>query len=230
MPPWDFRVDGVTEISADIHKYGYAPKGASVVLHRDPDWFEHQVFLYDQWPSGLYGSPGVAGARSAAPIATAWAVLRHLGWEGYVAIMRDVMATTVCVRDAIASLPPLALVGDPIGPVLACTSSDPDAVDIGGVGDAMDDRGWHLNRLVDSARLAPHALACARPGRRHPRGGPRRLRGSPRAGALDRRSLLVNGGPRRRRDGGVQAAGWARSRTVPSVRASSCLSCSPYQP
>jgi sphinganine-1-phosphate aldolase len=62
--------------------------------------------------------------------------------------MRDVMATTVRVRDAIASLPPLAVVGDPIGPVLACTSSDPDAVDIGGVGDAMDERGWHLNRLV----------------------------------------------------------------------------------
>src|SRR5204862_7882132 len=50
VPPWDFRVEGVTEISADIHKYGYAPKGASVILHRDPDWFAHQVFLYDQWP------------------------------------------------------------------------------------------------------------------------------------------------------------------------------------
>jgi sphinganine-1-phosphate aldolase len=153
VPPWDFRVDGVTEISADIHKYGYAPKGASAILHREPDWVEHQVFLYDQWPSGLYGSPGVAGARSAAPIATAWAVLRHLGWDGYVEIMRDVMASTARVRSAITSLPPLALIGDPIGPVLACTSSDPDAVDIGGVGDAMDDRGWHLNRLVDPPGL-----------------------------------------------------------------------------
>jgi len=153
VPPWDFRVDGVTEISADIHKYGYAPKGASVILHRDPDWFEHQVFLYDQWPSGLYGSPGVAGARSAAPIATAWAVLRHLGWEGYVDIMREVMATTAQVRTAITELPPLAVVGDPIGPVLACTSTDAAAVDVGGVGDAMDDRGWHLNRLVDPSGL-----------------------------------------------------------------------------
>jgi len=153
VPPWDFRVDGVTEISADIHKYGYAPKGASVILHRDPDWFAHQVFLYDQWPSGMYGSPGVAGARSAAPIATAWAVLRHLGWDGYVDIMREVMATTAQVRTAISELPPLAVIGDPIGPVLACTSNDPDTVDIGGVGDAMDDRGWHLNRLVDPPGL-----------------------------------------------------------------------------
>jgi glutamate/tyrosine decarboxylase-like PLP-dependent enzyme len=153
VPPWDFRVEGVTEISADIHKYGYAPKGASVILHRDPDWFEHQVFVYDQWPSGLYGSPGVAGARSAAPIATAWAVLRHLGWDGYVDVMREVMATTAQVRTAIGELPPLAVVGDPIGPVLAMTSLDLAAVDIGGVGDAMDDRGWHLNRLVEPPGL-----------------------------------------------------------------------------
>ena len=101
----------------------------------------------------MYGSPGVAGARSAAPIATAWAVLRHLGWEGYVDIMREVMATTAQVRTAITELPPLAIVGDPIGPVLACTSTDSEAVDIGGVGDAMDDRGWHLNRLVDPPGL-----------------------------------------------------------------------------
>ncbi|HEY5011969.1 MAG TPA: aminotransferase class V-fold PLP-dependent enzyme, partial [Acidimicrobiia bacterium] len=75
VPPWDFRVEGVTEISADVHKYGYCPKGASVIVHRDPDWFAHQVFLYDDWPSGLYGSPAMAGARPAAPIATAWAAI-----------------------------------------------------------------------------------------------------------------------------------------------------------
>jgi sphinganine-1-phosphate aldolase len=150
VPPWDFRVRGVTEISADIHKYGYAPKGASVVLHRDPDWFAHQVFLYDRWPSGLYGSPGVAGARSAAPIATAWAVMRHLGVDGYVGLTRGLMKTTAVVRDAIASLPELELVGDPIGPVLAMTST---SVSTAAVGDAMDDRGWHLNRLVDPPGL-----------------------------------------------------------------------------
>jgi sphinganine-1-phosphate aldolase len=153
VAPWDFRVPGVTTISADVHKLGYAPKGASVILHRDPDWFAHQVFLYDQWPSGMYGSPGVAGARSAAPIATAWAVLQHLGWDGYVDIMREVMATTAQLRAAIVELSPLAIVGDPIGPVLACTSTDEDVVDIGGVGDAMDHRGWHLNRIVDPPGL-----------------------------------------------------------------------------
>jgi sphinganine-1-phosphate aldolase len=150
VPPWDFRVRGVTEISADIHKYGYAPKGASVVLHRDPDWFAHQVFLYDRWPSGLYGSPGVAGARSAAPIATAWAVMRHLGVDGYVALTRELMTTTAAVRKAVAELSELELVGDPIGPVLAMTST---SVSMSAVGDAMDDRGWHLNRLVEPPGL-----------------------------------------------------------------------------
>ena len=89
VPPWDFRVPGVTEISADVHKYGYCPKGASVILHRDADWFGHQVFLYDNWGSGLYGSPGIAGARPAGPIATAWAALTYLGEQGYVEIMRE---------------------------------------------------------------------------------------------------------------------------------------------
>ncbi|MFA5884150.1 MAG: aminotransferase class V-fold PLP-dependent enzyme [Acidimicrobiia bacterium] len=148
--PWDFRVSGVTEISADIHKYGYAPKGASVVLHRDPDWFGHQVFLYDRWPSGLYGSPGVAGARAAAPIATAWAVLRHLGLDGYLDIAGGLLATTRAFRAALDAIPELAIVGDPIGPVLAFTSSP---VDPAAVGDAMDDRGWHLNRIVDPPGL-----------------------------------------------------------------------------
>jgi len=150
VPPWDFRVPGVTEISADVHKYGYIPKGASVVLHRDEDWFGHQVFLYDRWGSGLYGSPGVAGARPAAPIAAAWAALHYLGEDGYCTIMRDVMATTATLRGAIDALPGIDVVGDPIGPVLATRS---DTIDLAAVGDVMDDRGWHLNRNTDPPGL-----------------------------------------------------------------------------
>jgi glutamate/tyrosine decarboxylase-like PLP-dependent enzyme len=143
VPPWDFRVDGVTEISADVHKYGYCPKGASVILHRDPDWFGHQVFLYDDWPSGLYGSPAMAGARPAAPIAAAWAAINYLGVEGYTEMMRGLMETVAKVRSGIEELPGLEVVGDPIGPVLAFRS---DRVDLFAVADVMDDRGWNLNR------------------------------------------------------------------------------------
>ena len=150
IPPWDFRVEGVTEISADIHKYGYTPKGASVVLHRDPDWFGYQVFLFDRWPSGLSGSPAIAGARPAAPIVTAWAVMTYLGIDGYVEMMRDLMETAVTVRAGIESLPELEIVGDPVGPVLAMRS---DTIDLDAVGDVMDDRGWNLNRNVDPKGL-----------------------------------------------------------------------------
>jgi glutamate/tyrosine decarboxylase-like PLP-dependent enzyme len=150
VPPWDFRVEGVTEISADVHKYGYCPKGASVVLHRDPDWFGHQVFLFDSWGSGLYGSPGVAGARPAGPIATAWAALSYLGEAGYVEIMRDLMKTAAEVRGAITAIDGVDVVGDPIGPVMAFAS---DTVDLYAVGDVMDDKGWNLNRNTDPLGL-----------------------------------------------------------------------------
>ncbi len=150
VPPWDFRVEGVTEISADIHKYGFVPKGASVVLHRDGDWFGHQVFLFDRWPSGLYGSPAMAGARAAAPIATAWAVLRYLGLEGYTEIQRGLAATTGKVRAALDATPGVEVVGDPIGPVLAVRS---DELDLYAVGDVMDDRGWNLNRNTEPPGL-----------------------------------------------------------------------------
>jgi sphinganine-1-phosphate aldolase len=150
VPPWDFRVEGVTEISADVHKYGYCPKGASVIVHRDADWFGHQVFLYDQWPSGLYGSPAMAGARPAAPIATAWAAITYLGVDGYTEIMRGLMETTAKVRDGIAAIDGLEIVGDPIGPVLSFRSA---TIDLDAVGDVMDDRKWNLNRNTDPRGL-----------------------------------------------------------------------------
>jgi sphinganine-1-phosphate aldolase len=150
IPPWDFRVEGVTEMSTDVHKYGFAPKGASVVLHRDDDWFGHQFFVFSEWGSGLYGSPGVAGAKPAAPIATAWTVLHALGRDGYVEIMRGLLETTDRVRACIDALDGVELVGDPIGPVLAMRS---DTVDLYAVGDVLDDRGWHVNRNVDPKGL-----------------------------------------------------------------------------
>jgi sphinganine-1-phosphate aldolase len=143
VPAWDFRVEGVTEISADVHKYGYCPKGASVIVHRDPDWFSHQVFLYSDWPSGTYGSPAMAGARAAAPIATAWAVINTLGVDGYTEMMRVLMDTAAKVRAGIAAIDGLEIIGDPIGPVLAFRSG---TIDLGAVADVMSDRNWALNR------------------------------------------------------------------------------------
>lgn len=150
VPPYDFRVPGVTSMSVDVHKYGYVPKGASVVLHRDADWAGHQFFLYDDWGAGLYGAATVAGARPAAPIACAWAVINHLGVDGYTAIVQELTEVTGRVRAAVSGIDGVDLVGDPIGPVLALRS---DTVDLHAVADAMDERGWHLNRNTDPRGL-----------------------------------------------------------------------------
>ena len=152
VPPWDFRVPGVTEISIDIHKYGFTPKGASVILHRDPDWQGLQWFLYDAWPSGIYGSPGIAGARPAAPIAIAWAVQAHLGLAGYRAIAQTLLAASDALRAGVAAIPGLALVGDPIGPVMAIEATEPD-LDIFAIADDVDTKGWFLNRNTQPASI-----------------------------------------------------------------------------
>ena len=83
VAPWDFRVPGVTTISADVHKLGYAPKGASVLLHRSKALRRHQTFVFDDWLGGFYASPGIQGSRPGLPMATAWAVMHRLGIEGY---------------------------------------------------------------------------------------------------------------------------------------------------
>ena len=77
VPPWDFRVPGVTSISADTHKYGYALKGTSTLLYRTKDLRRHQYFTYPDWPGGLYLSPGLAGSRSGGLIAATWAAHGH---------------------------------------------------------------------------------------------------------------------------------------------------------
>lgn len=94
VPPWDFRVQGVTSMSADIHKYGYTFKGASVVLYRDRELLQHQIFMFDAWPGGLYACSTAAGTRSGTPIAGAWTAIRHLGADGYMRLICEVLDAT----------------------------------------------------------------------------------------------------------------------------------------
>lgn len=150
VPPFDFRVDGVTTISADVHKYGYATKGASVISHRDKATLQHQIFVYDKWPGGVYGSPALAGARPAAPIAAAWAVLSYLGEEGYLELTRRVIGTARKLRAGIEAIDGLHVWGDPPASLIAFGS---EKVDIMAVGDVMDDRGWCLDRQVNPDAL-----------------------------------------------------------------------------
>jgi glutamate/tyrosine decarboxylase-like PLP-dependent enzyme len=148
VPPFDFAVAGVTSMSADVHKYGYVPKGASVVLHREDDWFELQGFLYDQWGAGLYGSAAIAGARPAAPIACSWAVMQHLGIEGYTEIVSGLVSLSDRLRAVIDEIDGIEIVGEPVGPVLALHSPGGE-LDLSAVADAMAARGWYLNRNTE---------------------------------------------------------------------------------
>ena len=162
LPEWDFRVPGVTSMSVDLHKYGYVPKGCSVVLHRDGDWAGHQWFVYDQWPAGLYGSPAVAGAKSAAPALAAWAVMRHLGIAGYTAIVRDLLATADLLRSGVASHDGIVVNGDPVGTILSWRSDSPD-LDLYALGDALERRGWWFNRLTGTGGGEPGLHAMVSP-------------------------------------------------------------------
>jgi glutamate/tyrosine decarboxylase-like PLP-dependent enzyme len=151
VPPFDFRVPGVATISADVHKYGYCTKGASVITHRTKAHLhQYQLFVYDQWPGGFYGSFAMAGARPAAPIAAAWAVMNFLGREGYRRLARVVRDTTEKIREGIDAIPELTVWADPVMSVLSFGSQK---IDIAAVGDVMDERGWHLDRQNDPAAL-----------------------------------------------------------------------------
>ncbi|GMU59704.1 MAG: aspartate aminotransferase family protein [Myxococcaceae bacterium] len=152
VPAWDFSVDGVTSISADLHKYGYAAKGASVVLHRSAALRRNQFFTYSGWNGGLYASPSFCGTRPGGAIAAAWAVMQHLGEDGYLARTRSVLDTTAKLLAGIRATPGLSVMGEPVGGVFAFTS---DSLNVYELGDAMDARGWKLDR-----QQKPPALHC----------------------------------------------------------------------
>ncbi len=151
VPPWDFRVDGVTSMSADIHKYGWTFKGASLVLYRDKDLLAKQFFLYDDWPGGLYGSATTAGTRAAAPIAAAWATMRHLGVPGYTRLAEVLRDTVVAFRDGIDAIDGLHLTHRPDLSLFQFTADG--GLDINAIGDVMDDHGWHLDRQQGGLHL-----------------------------------------------------------------------------
>lgn len=150
MPAFDFAVEGVTSMSADLHKYGYAAKGASVVLYKSGALRRHQFFTYAGWNGGLYASPSFCGTRPGGAIAAAWAVMHHLGEEGYLTRAQSILDSTKKMQDGIRKIPGLAVQGEPVGGVFAFGS---DTLNVYELGDAMDARGWKLDRQMNPAAL-----------------------------------------------------------------------------
>lgn len=145
IPPFDFRVPGVTSISADIHKYGFGAKGASTLLYRDASIHKYQGFDFQDWPTGLYSSPTIAGTRPGGAIAAAWAVMHYLGEEGYLKLAEKIMCTTTALIQGINQIPELEVWGKPDMSLFAYGSR---TLDIYAVADGMSARGWFVNRQM----------------------------------------------------------------------------------
>lgn len=146
--PWDFRVPGVHSISADVHKLGYAPKGASVIVYRTRELRAHQTFVFSDWLGGFYASPNLQGTRSGLPMATAWAVMSFLGVDGYLELTRRTLATADAIRAAVRSIDGLTVLGDSRFHLLAIAGdpTSPRPIDAFALGDALLARGWFHDR------------------------------------------------------------------------------------
>ncbi len=153
--PWDFRVPGVTSISADLHKYGYAAKGASTITYRTKSLRARQTFLFDGWLGGTYGSPTMAGTKPAGPIAAAWAVLNHLGVDGYVRLVEASHDAARTLTEGVRSTEGLALRGEPETTLVAFGAAEGSGIDIFSVADQLSLNGWYADR-----QTPPDSLHC----------------------------------------------------------------------
>jgi sphinganine-1-phosphate aldolase len=152
VPVFDYRLPGVTSMSADTHKYGYAFKGTSVLTFRDKALRNAQYFFVTDWSGGKYCSPGMEGSRSGGLLAATWAAMVQLGREGYLRYARDIFATATNMQEAVRSHPELSILGHPTF-LFSFTS---DRFDIYHVNDFMRDRGWRFN-----GQQYPNALHMA---------------------------------------------------------------------
>lgn len=149
IPPFDFSVDGVTAMSADLHKYGFTAKGASVVLYKDADLRRYQFFVSKDWPGGLFASPTMTGTRPAGSIAAAWATLNALGEQGYLDLYRDLYATTQKFIKGVEAIG-FKIISKPVGTLFsfACTDAN-----IFVISDLLEKKGWFVDR-----QMAPDSI------------------------------------------------------------------------
>ena len=158
LPLWDFKVPGVTSISADIHKYGFAAKGASCILYRNINYFKHQIFVSQDWPGGVFASPGLLGTRPGGAYAAAWASIQALGREGYMDLARRTMDATNKLKEGIFVIEGLEVIGKPKTSLFSYRSTEP-GLNIYAVGDVMEEKGWLVDKLQKPDAL--HAMVTA---------------------------------------------------------------------
>jgi len=140
---FDFSVDGVTSISADIHKYGYSSKGSSIILYKNAEMRKFQFSLYTKWNGGIYASPTMTGTRPGGSIAGAWAALKAIGMDGYLEMATVTIDVTKKIKTAIESIPELEIIGKPDMTILSFQS---EKIDVYKLADELNKRGWHFER------------------------------------------------------------------------------------
>ena len=155
IPAWNLSVPGVTSISVDLHKYGYTSKGASVVMYSSKSLRSHQGFFTDNWLGGMYASSGMLGTKSGGSIASAWAVLRHLGDDGYTALVQQTRNATEQLANHIVAHPHLVLRAYPDSTLICFGAADPSALNVFAVADQLRIRGWYVDR-----QTPPDSLHC----------------------------------------------------------------------
>jgi sphinganine-1-phosphate aldolase len=143
VPIFDFRLSGVTSISADTHKYGYAPKGTSVLACRDRSLRDYASCMQVHWTGGKYLSPGIAGSRSGGLLAATWAAMMSMGREGYLTYARQIFETASAMMDVVREHQELRIFGEPF----FCFGFTSDQFDIYHANDFMRQRGWRFNGL-----------------------------------------------------------------------------------
>lgn len=153
IPLWDFRVPGVTSISVDLHKYGYTSKGAGVLLHRNKTLRQDQTFITDNWLGGMYGSSGILGTKSGGPIASAWAVMRYLGDNGYMRVTDSARQSAIRIADHITRHPDLVLRAYPDSTLLSFGMRNEKRHDVFALADALIERNWYLDKQGPPASI-----------------------------------------------------------------------------
>ena len=146
IPDYDFAVPGVTSISVDVHKLGYANKGVSALLLRDTNLETYQRYTFEDWPSGTYSTQNLMGSRSGGGLASAWAVLNYLGEEGYLERVGKILDTRERFLDGIRRIDGLEIWGEPEAYLIAFGSN---TFDIFAVDEGMAEHGWLSSRLLD---------------------------------------------------------------------------------
>ncbi|KAI0242341.1 Dihydrosphingosine phosphate lyase, partial [Massospora cicadina] len=146
LPLFDFRLEGVTSISCDTHKYGCTIKGSSVVLYRTRELFQNQFHVYPDWTGGVYATHSIQGSRPGVLVAACWASLMLRGRSFYVNQAKEIIKTAMTIKAGAKQIPYLEIIGDPLVSVVAFRSTSANINSLN-IADAMKNRGWALNKL-----------------------------------------------------------------------------------